>query len=168
MVKWITGTAGLLVYIGFIVFYYIQISPYTQELEDWLAAGTAALGLILLAATLITPQRLRILAGIFLTLFLAVTLVNAMFWLVRPYQMVYQDVPERMDMLEEHLEEEYPGRSFDISQSPVDEDPLFLFFVEFDDEPGYVYYYYMDRDTAEGESPIEPDGGHVQEEAPSS
>ncbi|NJP37822.1 hypothetical protein [Alkalicoccus luteus] len=142
--------------IASIVFYQIYIAAYAHPVETVMAIATAAVAAVFLTVAMIVPQRLKLVTGISITLFFAVLLVGITFWLVRPYQLIYTELPEREATLESHLEEQYPEREWEISRSQLETHPIFMFEVVFDDEPQRPYLYLMDQDTMEGESDIEP------------
>jgi hypothetical protein len=146
-----------------IIFYQFYISPHSNRVEDISALITAGTAAILFLALLFIPKSLSLLKGLILTFLAAVILVGATFWLIRPYQLIYNEVPERIEFLNEHLEEEHPERSWEIEHSSRDEDPIFTMLVTFEDEPDYEYQYYINRDVKEGEEPVESSGRQEKE-----
>ncbi|MFC4735109.1 hypothetical protein ACFO4L_00805 [Bacillus daqingensis] len=160
----LTVTAAILfaaALIASIIFYQTYIADYAHPVETVMAIATAALAAMFLALAIFIPRRLKLVTGISITLFFAVILVGVTFWLVRPYQLIYTELPEREAALSSHLEEEYPEREWEMNRSQVETHPIFMFEVVFDDEPDRPYLYLMDQDTMDGESEIEP---HVPEE----
>lgn len=154
----ISLAAFLVVMISSIVFYQYWIAEYTNYIENVMAFGTAVLASVLFLTAFFLPRHLSLIKGLVFTLFLAVLLASIIFWLVRPYQIIYSVVPERMNVLEQHLQEEFPERNWEIEQSTAGEDPVFLFLVTFEDESEYEYRYLIDEDTAEGKEPVESIG----------
>ncbi|PTL39288.1 DUF3139 domain-containing protein [Alkalicoccus saliphilus] len=146
-----------------VYFYQSYIAEYSNNVETAMALGTAGLAALLFFTAVFIPKRILVAKGIAFTLFLAVALVCIVFWLVRPYQIIYTEIPERMAILDEHLQEEYPEREWEIEKNTSAEDPVFLLLVTFEDEPEYEYRYLMDEETAEGESPVESSGRQPSE-----
>ncbi|CAM3867919.1 hypothetical protein [Alkalicoccus chagannorensis] len=137
-----------------VVPYEHYIAPHSHYIENtftYLTIGVLA-GLVLL--TLLIPKHQ---SGLLVTSVLLCVLVLAAgsyMWGIRPYTIHYIEVPERMEMLDDHLEETYPERDWEMERSPLPAHSDYMIWVTFEDEPDITYHYTMRDSFVEGKEEI--------------
>ncbi|MFB4162826.1 hypothetical protein ACE1TI_03065 [Alteribacillus sp. JSM 102045] len=80
-------------------------------------------------------------------------------WVIRPYVILHHEVPKRMEVLEHHLEETYPDRSWEMEKAESTFSSHYLFYVTFEDEPDYSYSYHISNDVIHGREELQSTGG---------
>ncbi|PRO66465.1 hypothetical protein C6I21_03755 [Alkalicoccus urumqiensis] len=141
-----------------LVFYHHYIGTQVNHIERVFTYATAGISAVLFAGMVLIPSEKKVLLGAFVSIFIIVLAAGITFWGIRPYTILYAEVPERIDMLDAHLEETYPERNWEIRQSPAPSDSLYLLLVTFEDEPEITHHYHMSDDVVEGEREIRSTG----------
>ncbi|SES18949.1 hypothetical protein SAMN04487944_12291 [Gracilibacillus ureilyticus] len=157
-IKAIVFTLFLLCMLFLLRFYYEKIDPHTHYLENLFAYLTGVLVVILFMIILLIKKQHKIKLSVCIVLFLSVLIVGVSFWGVRPYYIVYEEVPKRIELLESHLTETYPDRTWEITQSDSTFESHYLMLVRFDDEPDTLYHYFISDDVITGEKELKSSG----------
>ncbi|WP_096203177.1 DUF3139 domain-containing protein [Bacillus sp. FJAT-45350] len=139
-------------------FYNEKIVPHTHYFEVNIAYLTVVITVILFMVTLFLSKEHKVLLSIFITIFLIVLLFGISFWGVRPYHIIYEEVPKRMELLESYLENNYPDRTWEVKKSDFTFDSHYLMLVTFDDEPDTIYRYLMSDEVIKGEKELKSSG----------
>ncbi|SDN72330.1 hypothetical protein [Alkalicoccus daliensis] len=137
-----------------IVFYLTNIIEHVHYIEGTAAAIAACITTAFFLTIVFTPNRMRIFKLITGSLFAALVLVSITAMLVRPYQAINTEIPERMALLEEHLAEQYPEREWEVERSAPGEHSLYTMLVTFEDEPEQIYLYDMNDAVVDGDEEI--------------
>lgn len=109
---------------------------------------------------LLIQKEYKILLSILITLFLIVLIAAVSFWGVRPYNIIYDEVPKRIELLNSFLEKTYPDRSWEIRKSDSTFDSHYLLLITFEDEPERAYHYFMGDEVIKGEKEIKSTGSN--------
>lgn len=139
-------------------FYNEKIVPHTHYIEVKIAYLTVVIIVILFIVILFISKEHKVLLSIFITTFLIILLAGVSFWGVRPYHIIYEEVPKRMELLESYLEDTYPDRVWEIKKSESTFDNHYLMLVMFDDEPEITYRYLMSDEVIKGEKELKSGG----------
>ena len=157
-IRLFVGLLFLLAMFILLRFYNHKIVPHTHYLEVILAYLTTGLIVALFVVILLIPSRHRILFTSVITLFFIAFVAGTIFWGIRPYYVIYEEVPKRMEVLNTYLEDTYPERSWEMRKSPSTFDSHYLMLVTFEDEPGKTYHYFMNDGVMRGEEDITSSG----------
>ncbi|MFC4404091.1 hypothetical protein [Gracilibacillus xinjiangensis] len=139
-------------------FYHEKIIPHTHYFEVSIAYFTVVIIVLLFIITLFISKEHKVLLSIFISLFLIVLISGVSFWGVRPYNIIYEEVPERIELLESYLMNTYPDRTWEIKRSESTFESHYLLLVTFDDEPETTYRYLMSDDVVKGENELKDSG----------
>ncbi|MGO4888016.1 hypothetical protein ACJ2A9_09685 [Anaerobacillus sp. MEB173] len=157
-IKAIVITLFLLSMFFLLRFYNEKIAPHTHYFEVNIAYLTVVIIVILFVVILFISKEHKVLLSIFFTIFLIVLIFGVSFWGVRPYHIIYEEVPKRMELLESYLEDNYQGRTWEIKRSDSTFDSRYLMLVTFDDEPETIYHYLMSDEVIKGEKELKSSG----------
>ncbi|WP_158736050.1 hypothetical protein [Alteribacillus sp. YIM 98480] len=140
-------------------FYRHNIAPDTHYVEVQFATITAYFITILFAVTLFISKKQKMLFYTSYVIIFTITAAGISMWVVRPYVIINDEVPKRMEILDAYLEETYPDRDWDIQKSESTFDSHYLFYVTFAEEADYSYAYHMSDDVINGKDEIQSTGG---------
>lgn len=140
-------------------FYNEKIVPHTHYFEVNFAYLTWVIIVILFIGIVFVGKKRKYFSSIFITMFFVLLIAGVSFWGFRPYNIIYKEVPKRMELLDSYLEETYPDRTWKIKKSESTFDSHYLMLVIFDDEPETAYHYLMSEDVIMGERELKSSGG---------
>jgi hypothetical protein len=112
--------------------------------------------LLLLGVTILVPKKLR---KIGLTLTAAVVLSMGLFFAVRPLWIDYR-VGIKTEQLNQYLAEKYPNELWEIRRKEGRQYNPYHLEVRFENEPGWIYTYFVDDSRILQLGRSVPDGQH--------
>ncbi|MFC0300803.1 hypothetical protein ACFFIS_08215 [Virgibacillus soli] len=117
---------------------------YPHEVIEYMIAGGMILFLLIIAAILYWGKKLKF--GFYISTVVLIGVIT--FFIIRPFWIEHQ-INKKSIALEEYLQAQYPDTTWTISainfRGNKTQNPYYLL-VEFSDDPGNIYYYYVYKD----------------------